>query len=115
MTTTTTRTQEHELLTLDEAAALLRCGKSTIRRHIEAGRLPAYKLGEATSKLLFKRDELLALLRPEPPRQQLDPADLEPGERQATIEGVRRGLASTKARPWSEIAREMRHKYGLPE
>ncbi len=47
--------------------------------------------------------------------QHIDPADLDPEERADTIAGVKRGLASTRHRPWSEVAAEMRARYGIAE
>ena len=60
----TTTTAEPELLTLSEAAALLRSTPQTIRKQVRLNLLPAYQIGGATSRLLFKRDELLSLLQP---------------------------------------------------
>ena len=47
-------------LTLSEAAEHLRVHKRTIRREIDAGRLPRYLF---RSKILVRRDELEALLK----------------------------------------------------
>ena len=115
------QTTDHDLLTLDEAAQLLRCAKSTIRRYVDSGRLPAYKLGGgATSKLLFKREELFGLLEPagESTASPIDPADLEEAERADTIAGVRRGIKAMRqgrVRSWKEIAAETRTRYGIPD
>ncbi|HLB22602.1 MAG TPA: helix-turn-helix domain-containing protein [Dehalococcoidia bacterium] len=38
-------TAEHEYLTIAEAAALLRVSKATIRRSIDAGRIPVVRIG----------------------------------------------------------------------
>jgi excisionase family DNA binding protein len=55
-----------ELLTLDEAAALLRKGRSTLYRYLAEGRITAYQVAGA-GRPLFKRAELLALLVPMAP------------------------------------------------
>ena len=50
-----------ELLTLEEAAELMRVTVRTVRRRIEEGELSAYKFG---GKVLLKREDLLAMLKP---------------------------------------------------
>jgi excisionase family DNA binding protein len=55
-------------LTVPEAAKFLRVSAWTIRRLVEAGRLPAGKAGTASnSKILISRDDLEAFLWDEPP------------------------------------------------
>ena len=44
-------TTDHELLTISEAAHLLRVDRSTIRRWINGGRLPAERIGERTIRI----------------------------------------------------------------
>ena len=55
-----------ELLTIDEAAALLRKGRSTMYRYLKEGKIRAYQVAGA-GRMLFKREELLALLVPVEP------------------------------------------------
>jgi len=50
------------LLTIDDAAALLRCSTKSIRRHVHAGRLPA--LRGPGGRLLFDVQALRTALRP---------------------------------------------------
>ncbi|MBN8523932.1 MAG: helix-turn-helix domain-containing protein [Planctomycetes bacterium] len=51
----------HDLLTVDEAAALLRYSTKTIRRQVKARRIPALRL--ANGHLRFDRRALLAALQ----------------------------------------------------
>lgn len=117
----TTPTQTPELLTLEEAAQLLRRGKSTIRLYVKRGRITGYQVA-GSGPLLFRREDLLGVLTPVPVAEEtqshIDPADLDPGERADTIAGVKRGLKAAqegRIRPWREFAAEMRAKYGIPE
>ncbi|MCC7355512.1 MAG: helix-turn-helix domain-containing protein [Anaerolineae bacterium] len=59
-----------ELLTLKEAAAILKVTTRTLLRRIEEGKLPAQKLGTGrTSPLRVKRSDLDKLLNPARPAQ----------------------------------------------
>ncbi len=51
-----------EYLTVREVAAILRCHRSTVRRHIRAGRLPALKATTGGSTLLIPRQAVQDLL-----------------------------------------------------
>jgi excisionase family DNA binding protein len=46
------------LLSLSETTLLLGCSAPTVRRHVAEGALPAYKLGDNTSPLRFKRRDI---------------------------------------------------------
>ena len=50
---------EHDLLTVEEAAKVLRAGESTVRRWIAEGRLAAVSVGK---KLLIGRAAILAMV-----------------------------------------------------
>jgi excisionase family DNA binding protein len=54
-----------EYLTVAEAAALLKVHRSTIRRWIAQGELPAYRVGQR--RLALKRAEVARLIRPVAP------------------------------------------------
>lgn len=55
-----------EILSIREAATLLRCHDRTLRRYVREGKLKAYKLGGNTkrSTLKFLREDLVKLLKP---------------------------------------------------
>jgi len=55
-------TRADDLLTVAEAAALLRVAPSTIRRWVRTGTLPAYRLGPR--RLAPKRTDLTAMVAP---------------------------------------------------
>lgn len=59
-------TNTPELLTLDEAGALLRKGRRTVYRYLKEGRIKGYQVA-GKGRMLFKREELLALLTPVEP------------------------------------------------
>jgi excisionase family DNA binding protein len=50
------------LLTLAEAASLLSCSAPTGRRRVAEGELRAYQLGDHTSPLKFRRQDIEAFL-----------------------------------------------------
>jgi excisionase family DNA binding protein len=56
------KTVEAELLTVAEAAELLKVDQSTIRRWINAGTLPAYRVGQRFVRV--KRGDLSAVITP---------------------------------------------------
>jgi len=61
----TTRTEKRdELLTITEAAALLRIHHRTIRKYISLGRLPGYHIG--TKAVRVRRSDVERLLTPIP-------------------------------------------------
>jgi len=53
---------DDEFLTVAEAAALLKVHKSTIRRWIDQGSLPAYRLGQR--RVALKRTDVARLITP---------------------------------------------------
>ncbi|SRR5712692_4437442 len=53
---------DDEYLTVAEAAALLKVNKSTVRRWIDQGSLPAYRLGQR--RLALKRTDVARLITP---------------------------------------------------
>jgi excisionase family DNA binding protein len=55
-------TVESEFLTIAEAAAILKVDRSTIRRWIDRGDLPAYRVGQRAVRL--RRDELDRMITP---------------------------------------------------
>lgn len=55
-------TIDTEFLTIAEAAALLKVDRSTIRRWIDRGDLPAYRVGQRAVRL--RRDELERVIAP---------------------------------------------------
>jgi excisionase family DNA binding protein len=89
--------EDHEYLTVAEAAALLRVGPSTIWRWIKAGRLPAHRLGPRTVRI--HRADVEAMEQPEavpapslvPPRSMtLEEAKASIGRRASPEELARR-------------------------
>jgi excisionase family DNA binding protein len=56
-------TSDHDYCTVSEAAALLRLSKPTIRRWIDAGRLPAQRVGGHSIRI--RRADLDALVQPQ--------------------------------------------------
>jgi len=58
------------LLNLREAATLLRLSPSTLRNLVRRQLVPCYRFA-GVCRLLFKPDEILALLQPTTPRPQL--------------------------------------------
>ncbi len=60
------------LLTLQEAAAYLRRGTSTVRRYVDEGSLRAHRAG-GTARMTFRRDDLDALLQPVEPQRLASP------------------------------------------
>lgn len=54
---------KNELLTVNEAGALLRKSRPTIYRYVREGLIKGYQVA-GTGHLLFKREELLSLLVP---------------------------------------------------
>jgi excisionase family DNA binding protein len=106
--------ESREYLTLQEAADLLRKGRSTIRLYVREGKLPALQV-DGRGPLLFRREDLEAMLVPVALSQQYgeyDPND--EAERSAAIAGIERGLTAQKHRSFEEFAGEQRRKYGLP-
>lgn len=64
-------TQDYSrLLTLRETATLLRLSPSTLRNLVRRQLVPCYRFA-GMHRLLFKSDEILALLHPTTPRPQL--------------------------------------------
>ena len=57
-----------EVLTLAEAAALLRVSKRTVERRVTEKRLTAYRI-QGTRGRRYLRSDLLALLTPDDPSQ----------------------------------------------
>ena len=53
------------LLTIDEVANLLRCSVKKIRRRVEGGDVPAFRLADR-GPWLFRRDDVLRQLTPVP-------------------------------------------------
>jgi len=51
---------EHDFLTITEAARLTRHSDDSVRRWVKQGRLAAYRIG---TKLLLRRGDVLALIR----------------------------------------------------
>lgn len=49
-------------LTVRTAAKALGCSATTVRRHIQAGRLEAYKVGDGTSRIRIPERSVTALL-----------------------------------------------------
>ena len=84
---------EEEYLTVAEAAALLRVAPSTIRRWIQEGDLPAYRLGRR--RVALRPHDLSVLItRVRPSTEQVhDESEIERiKRRKLTPEEVRRGL-----------------------
>jgi excisionase family DNA binding protein len=53
---------EPSILTIKEAAELLRCTERSIQRWHRSGKLPSFKLGVNYTR--FRRDDVLAMLSP---------------------------------------------------
>lgn len=86
---------EEEYLTVAEAAALLRVAPSTIRRWIQEGDLPAYRLGRR--RVALRPHDLSVLItRVRPSTEQVhDESEIERiKRRKLTPEEVERGLAA---------------------
>jgi excisionase family DNA binding protein len=62
---------ETELLTVTEAAAILRVSKATCYRLIQGGHIPAHRLGDSTIRI--DRAEMLDALARHPVRVEEDP------------------------------------------
>lgn len=62
-----------EYLTVDEAAAVLRCGRDTVTRLIQSGRLPAKDLGIGRHRNYRIKPSDLELLnvKPDVPKQRM--------------------------------------------
>jgi len=54
-----------DLLTIDEVAAFLRCSVRTVRRRVNGGDIPAFRLANS-GPWLFRRDDVLRQLTPVP-------------------------------------------------
>jgi len=59
----------HRLLRVHEAAAALRCSRSSIYRRIDDGTLPAFRAGLESGPLLIRERDVHTLLRPARPEQ----------------------------------------------
>ena len=59
----TNSTDSRDLLTVDQAAALLQMSQSSIRSYIRQGKLSAFRIA-GKRKVLIARPALLALLEP---------------------------------------------------
>ncbi len=84
---------DEQLLSVNEAAALLRVHASTIRRWIDRGDLPAYRIGQR--RVAVKRSDLDRLIAPVHLAQGQRIVELRPGERppeRLTPEEKERGL-----------------------
>lgn len=84
-----------ELVTVAEAAALLRVAPSTIRRWIRQGDIPAYRIGPR--RVAIERAALSAVVAParSPGGIAAQPVEVErPAERKLTPEEQQRGLAA---------------------
>ena len=82
-----------QFLTIAEAAALLRVHRSTVRRWIDQGDLPAYRIGQR--RVALKRSDLDRFIVPVHPAQVQGVVELRPGERppdRLTPEEKERGL-----------------------
>lgn len=64
MRTTTKPTNEDQLIAVDEAAKMLGVSGMTIRRRIDEGVLPGYRIGPRVIRV--RRDDVIALLTPVP-------------------------------------------------
>jgi len=53
---------EHELLSVAEAAALLRVAPSTVRRWVRSGALPGYRVGR--QRVALRRDDVAGMVTP---------------------------------------------------
>jgi excisionase family DNA binding protein len=54
----------HRLLRVQEAAAVLRCSRSSVYRRIDDGTLPAFRAGLENGPLLIRERDVDKLLRP---------------------------------------------------
>ena len=59
----------HRFLRVDEAAAVLRCSRSSVYRRIADGSLPAYRAGHEHGPLLIREGDVHTLLRPARPEE----------------------------------------------
>jgi excisionase family DNA binding protein len=59
---TTTGEQDNGLLTVKEAAALLKVSTATIKRYLKSGRLPGYQVGPRAIRI--RRDDLAQVMHP---------------------------------------------------
>jgi excisionase family DNA binding protein len=92
-------TLDHEYLTVAEAAALLKVDRSTIRRWIDHGDLPAYRVGPRAVRVRREDlDQRIAPARPHPPASgSLNTADESAIPERMTAEEQRRGFAALAA------------------
>lgn len=77
-------TLDTELLTIAETAALLKVDRSTIRRWIDQGTLPAYRVGQRAVRV--RRDDLTKVMTPARSRMQEDDEFIRFKERKMTPE-----------------------------
>ena len=81
--------EERDLVSVPEAARLLRVSTSTVRRLIASGDLPSYRVGQRTVRL--NRRELGRALRPMPPSRPIvlqKPRKLTPEEAEAYLKAL---------------------------
>ena len=64
--------QSNELLTIAEAARLLKLSRKTIERKIRAGTIPAYRLPDGRRVFIRRSDLLASLERVEPTELEAD-------------------------------------------
>ena len=95
-------TEERDYYTVPEAARLLRVSPSTVWRWIEAGRLPAYRVG--VKAIRIKKIDLEAVLIPVESEERRRPVAEEGEDIWAGYdpEAVRRALRET-AGSWADI------------
>jgi excisionase family DNA binding protein len=94
--------RDNDLLTIAEAARLLKVGRTTLHRWLKAGRLRAYHIGPRAVRI--RRSDLTALMQPidsrnpshRVERQSASNFVLQTAIRPLTDEEVQRGLAALK-------------------
>ena len=101
-----------DLLTIGEAARLLKVSTVTVQRWLKQGRLPAYRVGPRAVRI--RRQDLAALLTPARRTEgEATPAQLQTTIRPLTKEEIQRGLETLK-RSQELIAEMLAERGGVP-
>lgn len=102
-----------EFITIDQAAALLDVDRSTVRRWIGKGKLPAYRLGERHVRL--KRSDLDRIVTPiaRTPMRQTEVRERIELPPPLTAAGKAEALAA--ARRGRELRHELRDRWGATQ
>jgi len=102
-----------EFVTVDQAAALLDVDRSTVRRWIGRGRLPAYRIGERHVRL--KRSDLDRVVTPIAHSPTHQPDVRESVVRPAPLTSEEKAEALAVAKRARELRHELRDRWGATQ